>query len=303
VAAQLMGISLGGPTSLLFHNLLYCQQHSPSRPWSSAMTNPPLELAARITAADHQFASVRQRFDRPGVERGGCPRAGVTPVYVRKFGDHATTIFPNLATVEASFDAEQLHAVTTTLLLLKGWITGHTEHAPLAERILDAYLSHTRPYFVAALLQATEAVLAAFLNAHPDHAPVIDAIFCVAGSEGFRDLVRLYDARALEHAGAATALTFPDILAFVNLHERVIRAADGTWQESRYEVWCPGYDLAKEYHQQCVQAAYALVDQHQIVFVPSLQEEVRMIPENLVTHFTTFVRTKTKELVQEYTKH
>ena len=267
------------------------------------MSNPPLEVAARMSATYHQFTSVRQRFDRPGVERGGCPRAGVTPVYVRKFGDHAATIFPNLATVEASFDAEQLRAVTATLLLLKGWMTGHTEHAPLAERITNAYLRYTRPYFGAALLQATEAMLTTFLTAHPDHAPVIDAIFCVAGSEGFRDLVRLYDARALEHASATTALTFPDILAFVNLHERVIRAADGTWQEARYEVWCPGYDLAKEYHQQCVQAAHALVHQHQIVFVPTLQEEVSMIPDNLVTHFTTLVRTKTLELVQEYTKH
>jgi hypothetical protein len=151
--------------------------------------------------------------------------------------------------VEASFDTEQLRAVTATLLLLKGWITGHTGHTPFAERVIDAYLSHTRPYFVAALLHATEAVLAAFLTTHPDHAPVIDAIFCVAGSEGFRDLVRLYDARVLEHASTATMVTFPDILAFVNLHERTIRTLDGGWQEARYEVWCPGYDLAKEYHQ------------------------------------------------------
>jgi hypothetical protein len=266
------------------------------------MPNSPLDLAARIAAADHQFASVRQRFDHSGVERGGCPRAGVTPIYARKFGDHAATIFPNLATVEASFDAEQLHAVTTTLLLLKGWITGHTDHAPLAERIVSAYLSHTRPYFVAALVRATDAVLIGFLTAHPDHAPIIDAIFCVAGSEGFRDLVRLYDARALQHASAATTLTFPDILAFVNLHERLSRSADGRWEESRYEVWCPGYDLAKEYHQQCVQAAHALIHQHQVVFVPTLEEEVRMLPDNLVTHFTTLVRAKSLALVQEYTK-
>jgi hypothetical protein len=266
------------------------------------MADPPSEVAARISAANHQFASVRHRFDRPGVERGGCPRAGITPIYARKFGEHITTIFPNLATVEASFDAEQLRAVTTTLLLLKSWITGHSQQAPLAERIVGAYLSDTRPYFVAALLRATEAVLVGFLTAHPDHAPVIDAIFCVAGSEGFRDLVRFYDARALEHASAATTLTFPDILAFVNLHERVSRSVDGSWEESRYEVWCPGYDLAKEYHQQCVQAAHALIHQHQVVFVPTLEEEVRMLPENLVTYFTTLVRAKTLELVQEYTK-
>jgi len=266
------------------------------------MSNPPSDVADRISAAYHQFASVCQRFERPGVERGGCPRASVTPVYVRKFGQHTATIFPNLTTVEASFDAEQLRAVTATLLLLKNWITGHTHQAPLAERIVDAYLSGTRPYFVAALLHATEAVLVGFLTAHPDHAPVIDAIFCVAGSEGFRDLVRLYDARALEHASAATTLSFPDILAFVNIHDRVIRAADGRWEESRYEVWCPGYDLAKEYHQQCVQAAQTLVNERQIVFVPTLEEEVQMLPDNLVAHFTTLVRAKTLKLVQEYTK-
>lgn len=267
------------------------------------MTNPPPELAARIRAAYHQFASVRHRFEHPGVERGGCPRVGVTPIYVRKFGEHAATIFPNLSTVEASFDAEQLRAVTATLLLVKSWITGHTQQVPLAERIVGAYLSDTCPYFVAALLRATEAVLIGFLNAHPDHAPALDAIFCVAGSEGFRDLVRLYDARALEHASAATTLTFPDILAFVNMHERVSRSANGSWQESRYEVWCPGYDLAKEYHQQCVQAAHALIYQHQIVFVPTLEEEVSMLPDNLVSHFTTLVRAKTLELIQEYNQH
>jgi hypothetical protein len=266
------------------------------------MTIPPFELAARISAAYLQFSSIRQRFDRPGVERGGCPRAGLTPVYVRKFGSHAASIFPNLATVEASFDAEQLRAVTTTLLALKGWITGHSGHTPLAELIIDAYLSHTRPYFVAALLHATEAALTSFLTTHPDHAPVLDAIFCVAGSEGFRDLVRLYDARVLEHTSAGTTLTFPDILAFVNLHERTIRAADGRWQEARYEVWCPGYDLAKEYHQQCVQAAQALVSQHHIALVPSLQEEVSLLPADLVKHFTSFVRSLTLRLVSQYTR-
>ena len=267
------------------------------------MTTQPPDLAARISAAYHQFAAVRQRFDHAGADRGGCPRDGVTPVYVRKFGAHAATIFPNLTTVEASFDADQLRAVTSTLLLLKGWITGHAAHISLAERIIDAYLRDTRPYFVPALLRATEAILTAFLIAHPDHAPVLDAIFCVAGSEGFRDLVRLYDARALQHASTATTIGFPDILAFVNLYERLSRTADGTWQELRYEVWCPGYDLAKVYHQQCVQAAQALIEQHQIVFVPSLQEEVSMIPDNLVRHFTSFVRTKTMQLIREYTKH
>ena len=202
------------------------------------MTTPSSELAARVTANYHQFATVRQHFDRPGVERGGCPRAGIIPVYVRKFGDHAATIFPNLTAVEASFDADQFRAVTATLLLLKGWIKSSTEHPPLAERVVAAYLNHTRPYFLAALLHATEALLTAFLTAHPDHAPAIDAIFCVAGSEGLRDLVRLYDARVLERVYTETSVTFPDILAFVNMHERMIHSVDGDWQEMRYEVWC-----------------------------------------------------------------
>lgn len=266
------------------------------------MTNHPIDLATRISAAYQQFAAVRQRFEQAGAERGGCPRDAVTPVYVRKFGAHAATIFPNLATVEASFDADQLRAITATLLVLKGWITGHAAPIPLAERIIDAYLRDTRPYFVPALLRATEATLTGFLGAHPEHAPVLDAIFCVAGSEGFRDLVRLYDARALEYASRADTMSFPDILAFVNLHERLIRTADGSWEEARYEVWCPGYDLAKEYHQQCLQAAQALVQQHHVVFVPSLQEELGMIPDDLVRHFTGFVRTNTMRLIQQYAK-
>ena len=264
------------------------------------MSSPLSDLAIRLRATYDQFAPIRERFQSPGVERGGCPRAGITPVYVRKFGDYVTTIFPNLATVEASFDAAQLQAITNTLLVLKSWITGHTQRPPLAERINEVYLRHTRPYFVAALLRATEEVLDAFLTTHPEHAPVLDAIFCVAGSEGFRDLICFQGPRVLEHASAKTAPTFPDILAFVNMHERTIRAADGNWQEARYEVWCPGYDLAKEYHQQCVQAAYTLVSQQQVFFVPTLQEEAAVLPVNMVSHLTTFVRTKTMRLVDQY---
>jgi hypothetical protein len=262
------------------------------------MRNPSDDVATRMHAVYHQFAAVRARFDRPGTERGGCPRHGVTPIYVRKFGVHAATIFPDLATVEASFDADQLRTITTTLLALKGWITGSAFHPPFSERITEAYRQHTRPYFVAALLRATESLLDTFLTAHPDHAPVLDALFCVAGSEGFRDLVRLYDARVLEHTTTATAITFPDILAFVNLHERTARAPDGTWHTSRYEVWCPGYDLAKAYHQHCISAAQVIVAHDPPPVVPTLPEEVAMIPENLVAHFSTFVRTRTQALLQ-----
>lgn len=257
------------------------------------------DLAARIRAAYQLFAPIRQRFDRPGVERGGHIRAVVTPIYLRKFGEHTATIFPNLAGVEASFDAEQLRAVNAALVLLKGWMIGQTQQPALADRIVDAYLRDTRPYYVAALLHATESMLVDFLTAQPDQAPALDAIFCVAGGEGFRDLVRLYDARALEHARAGTTPAFPDILAFVNLHERTIRADDGRWTEARYEVWCPGYDFAKEYHQQCLRAAHELVYSHQVVFVPSLEEEVQQLPNDLVAHFTSLVRAKTLGLMHD----
>jgi hypothetical protein len=170
-------------------------------------------------------------------------------------------------------------------------------HDPCAER---HYLTTTRPYFVRALLCATEDLLAGFLTASPEYAPVVDAIFCVAGSEGFRDLIRLYDARALEHAIAATASAFPDILAFVNIHERPARDAEGRWQDARYEVWCPGYDLAKECHQQCAQAARSLVEQYEITFTPPLSEEVLALPEDLVAHLTAFVRNRTTELIRQY---
>lgn len=262
------------------------------------MTTPPLDLAARVRAAYEQFAMVRQRFDRPGVERGGCPRAGLTPVFVRKFGEHAATIFPKLNAVEASFDAEQLRAVTATLLLLKSTVNGSSAPVSLGDRICDAYINHTRPYFLAALLQATEAMLAAFINAHPEHAPVLDAIFCVAGSEGLRDLVRLYDARVLERVCAGETVSFPDILAFVNVHERVTGYEE---QTQHYEVWCPGYDLAKAYHQQCLQAAHTLVSQHPVPYVPSLPEEVALLPVDLVRHLTTLVRHMTVRIIDEYT--
>jgi hypothetical protein len=262
------------------------------------MSNNNPELRERIATAHRQFAPIRQRFDRPGTERGGCPRAGVTPIYVRRFGEHAATIFPNLTTVEASFDAEQLRAVTATLLLLKGWVTGQGQQISLRERIVKSYLAETRPYFVAALLRATEAMLDAFLSASPDHAPVVDAIFCVAGSEGFRDLIRLYDARALEHAATSAEHNFPDILAFTNMHERAVRGPDGQWQETRYEVWCPGYDLAKEFHQQCVGAAQSLVQEHRVQSAPGLQEEVTQLPPDLVAHLTRFARTRTLQVIQ-----
>ena len=126
----------------------------------------------------------------------------------------------------------------------------------------------------------------------------MDALFCVAGGEGFRDLLRLYDARVLEHTRNQTTINFPDILAFVNIHERELRITEGRWETQRYEVWCPGYDCAKEYHTQCVQAAVHLVTQHGVSFVPALSEEVSLLPSDLVAHLTRFVHTRAIRLME-----
>lgn len=238
------------------------------------------------------FAPVIARFDRPGVERGGCPRHGVTPVHVRKFGAHAATIFPGLATVESTFTESQLAAVKAALLASKSYVVGA---APtLADRIVQQFLHTTRPYFLLAMLRATAASIAAFLAHEPQHAPVFDAIFCVAGSEGLRDLIRFYDARVLEQILAQRDIEFPDILAFVHLHQRTVRSSSGHVIEQQYEVWCPGYDFAKEYHAQCVAAAQQLVVQHGITWAPSLAEEVQQLPDDLVGHLTQFVRAQAR---------
>lgn len=266
------------------------------------MNNVLAELAERITAAYRQFASIRQRFTHPDAQRGGCPRTGMTPIYVRKLGDQATTVFPNLMAVESSFNAEQLLPVMATLLVFKQWIVGNAEHTGFAQRIVEAYVSHTRPYFVAALLRASDELICDFLRVYPDHAPTMDGIFRVAGSEGLRDLIYLYDARTLELVSSGAASSFPDILAFVDMHERTTHTADGSTQETRYEVWCPGYDLAKAFHQQCLEAAHTLVDQGLVPFVPTFQEEVARLPKDLVAHFNNLVRSETTRIIEQHTE-
>jgi hypothetical protein len=239
--------------------------------------------------ADALFASLHKRFSGPGNERGGCPRSGVTPIYARKFGEHAASIFPNLVGVESSFDNDQFRAVTATILALKAWMTGRSAAPCLADRIVDSYLQHSQPYFVAAMLRATDMCLVEFIAVAPEHAPAIDALFRVAGSEGFRDLVQFYDARVLDALTRNAECPFPDILAFVNLHERQVRDSAGRWQAMRYEVWCPGYDFAKEYHAQCIVAAQRLVHDHGIQQAQPYAEEMAMIPFDLVRHFTALV--------------
>jgi len=254
----------------------------------------------RVQAAELLFEPIRRRFDAPGAERGGCVRAGVTPVYVRKFGEHAATVFPGLAAVESSFDEAQLRAVTASLVALKNWINGTasaqraTQRVPrvpagdLAALIERHFLAATRPYFLLALLRATEQALAEFMAASPADAPVIDAIFRVAGSEGVRDLIQLYAAHLLDQTAQGTPGGLPDILAFVNLHERP--GPSPSAPATSFEVWCPGYDLSKAFFGHCQRAARSLHDQGALVRIPTLAEETAQLPPSLVQHLNNFVR-------------
>jgi hypothetical protein len=245
----------------------------------------------RAQAAERLFEPIRRRFGAPGAERGGCVRAGVTPVYVRRFGEHAATVFPGLATVESSFDEAQLRAVTATLVALKNWLNGaSTQEVPagdLAALIERHFLAATRPYFLLALLRATEQALAEFMATSPADAPVIDAIFQVAGSEGVRDLIQLYAAHLLEQTAQGTPGGLPDILAFVNLHERP--GPSPSAPVDRFEVWCPGYDLSKAFFGHCQRAARALHDQGALARIPTLAEETAQLPPSLVQHLNNYV--------------
>jgi hypothetical protein len=242
----------------------------------------------QVQAAERLFEPVRRRFSAPGAERGGCVRAGVTPVYMRKFGEHAATVFPGLATVESSFDEAQLRAVTATLVALKNWLNGAAPAGDLAALIERHFLTATRPYFLLALLRATEQTLAEFMAASPADAPVVDAIFLVAGSEGVRDLIQLYAAHLLDQTAQGAPGGLPDILAFVNLHERA--GPTPSAPVDRFEVWCPGYDLSKAFFGHCQRAARSLHDQGALARIPTLAEETAQLPPSLVQHLNSFVR-------------
>ncbi|HYF61484.1 MAG TPA: hypothetical protein VD886_01640, partial [Herpetosiphonaceae bacterium] len=169
------------------------------------------------------------------------------------------------------------------------WLNGAAaqESGDLAALIERHFLASTRPYFLPALLRATEQALAEFMAASPADAPVIDAIFRVAGSEGVRDLIQLYAAHLLEQTAQGAPGGLPDILAFVNLHERPGPSPSAPVE--RFEIWCPGYDLSKAFFGHCQRAARSLLDQGALERIPSLAEEAAQLPPSLVQHLTTYV--------------
>ena len=248
------------------------------------------------------FASIRARFDGPGVERGGHPRAGFTPVYLKKFGAYADAILQDVKqyTVEASFSDEQLSYVNAATVALRRAVLGGEPAPNFAERVVEQYQGGAHGYFLLAMLRATEDVLREVARAKPQLVAALDALFRVAGGEGFRDLIRFYGAHLLEHAASNAATPTPDLLAFVNVHDCVRRDEDGALAPAKYEVWCPGNDLARVYFSQCQSAAEVLVRQHGIRSPFPLHEELTVLPFEISTYLTSFVQQLALLVLHQY---
>jgi hypothetical protein len=248
------------------------------------------------------FADIRAKFDGPGVERGGYPRAGFTPVYLKKFGAYADAILQGVKqyTVEASFSDEQLSYVNAATVALRRAVLGGEPAPGFAERVVDHYLHGAHGYFLLAMLRATEDILREVARAEPQLVAALDALFRVAGGEGFRDLIRFYGAHLLEHAASNAATPAPDLLAFVNVHDCVRRDEGGALAPAKYEVWCPGNDLARLYFSQCQSAAEALVRQHGVRSPFPLAEELQVIPLDISTYLTDFVQRLAQPVLRQH---
>ena len=138
------------------------------------------------------------------------------------------------------------------------------------------------------------------MTRNPQLAHVLDAIFRIAGSEGIRDLVRMYCAHHLEQALLQASAPMPDIMAFVDVHDRETVDAAGAVVRTKYEVWCPGTDLAKAIFRQCEAAAQDLVASHGVSFALSLQEEVTLMPVDISRYMTTFVQNAIVPTLKRY---
>lgn len=252
-------------------------------------------ISDQLQSSYDLFAPIRARFVGVGVERGGIERIGVVPVYVKRYGAYLPHVFPDIQhfRVESTFTPEQLELVNAALLAVKQQVN-HADDS-LCQRIVEQFNHATKPYFLLATVRAVEAVLASTLHDQPQHGATLDAIFRVAGSEGIRDVIRLYGAHMLDHALNKTAPTIPDLLAFVHVHLR--ETAHGNVHA---EVWCPGTDLAKAMLHHMHQAALMLVNEHDIKLSLALDMEARALPVDLVHHFTTFVQRRAHSMLLQH---
>jgi hypothetical protein len=269
------------------------------------MLTPQAYDAAAVRAVLREtyarFAPIRARFAGGSEERGGYERPGVTPIWTRKFGAYAQVLHEGVDryVVEASFDHEQLADVQATLLLLKSTIDGTQHPTSLADRIVCCYKEETTPFWALALLRATEGLLRDVVALHPAQVCVLDAIMRVAGGEGLRDLIRFHGIRLLQQTKAQTVADFPDILAFVDVHHAQRQGTGGVLLHTKYEVWCPGYDLSKVFWAQCCRAATRLVQEHAATTTPSVEEEARQLPE-VSRHLGTYVARLTNSTLRQY---
>lgn len=248
-----------------------------------------LQIAEQLQASYSLFAPIRAHFRGPGVERGGCPRHGMHAVYAKKYGEHLATIYPgiNAIGVESSFDTNQLPAIMAALASLREVLLPN-----LAHRIVE-YAQASKPYVLPAYLRSIEVALDHFAKRHPEQLAALDAVFCVAGGEGFRDLIVFHGGHLLEQAKAGALWTNIDIYSLVDLHDR--HTAEGL---EKFEVWCLGGDLAKAVLTEFQKAALMLVIQG---WQPQpLTKELALLPADLNRHFGQLVRNLLHKALAQY---
>ncbi|MCL1475367.1 hypothetical protein [Argonema antarcticum] len=268
------------------------------------MTHPNSQEAiyARLQYTYTLFKNIRHKFNGAAIERGGYERTGVTSMYVRKFGVKAYAFLGDAkkCTVESSFTEEQEQYINETLSSLTAFIVGQKAKCSLAERVIYYYVHSTAPYFILAILKSTEEMLNEYLQAKPEDSAILDAIFRVAGGEGFRDLMRIYSPRLIDAVLANKKVSQPNTLAFVDIHDRYCKDDSGKTILAKYEVWCPGRTLARAYLNQCQIAAQELVDKHGVSFAPSIIEEFQVFPYELSIYMKQFVQNIVSPLLQRY---
>ncbi len=244
--------------------------------------NPPDPIYARLHHTYTLFDNIRHKFNGAAIERGGYERIGLTSMYVSKFGAKAYAFLGGAKTcsVESSFTEEQEQYINETLTSLTGFIVGKHANKQLADRVIHHYVHSTAPYFILAMLKSTEELLNDYLKAKPEDSAVLDAIFRVAGGEGFRDLMRIYGARLIDEVLTNTKVSQPN-LAFVDIHDCYRQDESGETVIVKYEVWCPGRRLARAYLNQCQIAAQKLVREHGVSFAPSTSEEFQLFPHEI----------------------
>ncbi|MBM7846230.1 hypothetical protein [Herpetosiphon giganteus] len=248
-----------------------------------------LQIAEQLQASYGLFAPIRAHFRGPGVERGGCPRHGMHAVYAKKYGEHLATIYPGISSigVESSFEASQLPAIMAALAALREVLL-----ANLAHRIVE-YAQASKPYLLPAYLRSIELALEHFAKRYPEQLAALDAVFSVAGGEGFRDLIVFHGGHLLEQAKAGALWTNIDMYSLVDLHDR--ETPEGL---QKFEVWCLGGDLAKAVLAEFQKAALMLVTQG---WQPQpLTKELALLPVDLNRHFGQMVRNLLHTALSQY---